>query len=249
MVSVEVPPAELDQSGRPGWSVTGRRHSGVVIELCWRGADGVGCGDFFESALRSDATVGVILGDTAGFGVAASGLAARVAAEALCSLEAGDRPREVLGRLDQPVRDSGCESLATSVCLAASMSNGWVELSSAGHLPALVARAGRAELVDMAGLPLGLGGERATAGLRLGVEDTLYLFTDGLVERRGQGIDEGLEVARDLAAGLGAARSWASELVREVVEVLGAPCDDVMVASIKLDQRRDNHLASWGARP
>lgn len=246
MVTVELPPAELDRSGRPGWSVTGRRHSGVVIELCWRGADGVGCGDFFESALRSDATVGVVLGDAAGFGAAASGLAERIAAEARRALEAGDRPREVLGRMDQPVRAGGGESLATSVCLAASVSTGWVELTSAGHLPVLVARVGGAELVDVAGLPLGLGGERGTAGLRLGVEDTLYLFTDGLVERRGQAIDEGLEVVRDLAAGLGAARAWASELVREVVEVLGAPSDDVMVASIKLDQRRDHFLASGG---
>ncbi len=249
MVTVQVP-AELDRPEGHGWRVRSRRHSAVVIELCWRGAGGVSSGDFFESALRPDDTVGMVLGDTAGFGAAASGLAERIAAEALCGLAAGDHPREVLGRLDRPVQASGSDALATSVCITVNVSTGWVELSSAGHLPALVARAGGVvDFVDATGLPLGLAGERDSAGLRLGAEDTLYLFTDGLLERRGQGIDVGLEAVRDLAAGLGSARSWASELAREVVEVLGAPSDDVMVASIKLDQRRDHRLAVPGARP
>lgn len=240
-MTVEVP-AAMDPTEGPGWNLASRRHSGVVVELCWRGGDGVGCGDFFESALRPDATVGAILGDIVGFGAPASALAERIAAEAVCALEAGDRPREVLARLDAPVQASGSEALATSVCLAANVSTGWVEFSSAGHLPALLSRPGGVEFVDAAGLPLGMAGERSATGLRLGAEDTLYLFTDGLVERRGQAIDVGLDVTRRVAAGLGSARSWASELVREVVEVLGAPSDDVMVASIKLDQRPDRRL-------
>jgi serine phosphatase RsbU (regulator of sigma subunit) len=243
MVTVDVP-GQTGRSEGHAWNLAGRRHSGVLVELCWRSADGVGCGDFFESALRVDATVGVILGDAAGFGAAASGLAERIAADALCSLQAGERPRQVLARLDGGVQASGFDALATSICLAADPATGWVELSSAGHLPALVARPGGAEFVDAVGLPLGMAGERAATGLRLGGEDTLYLFTDGLVERRGRRLDVGLDVARRLAGGLGSARSWASELVRETLEVLGAPSDDVMVASIKLDHRRDAHLAA-----
>jgi len=247
MVTVEVPD-ELGRRQGQGWNVVVRRHSSVVVEVCWRGADGVGCGDFFESALRGDATAGVILGDTAGFGSPASDLAERIAAEALYPLQAGDRPREVLARLDRPVQASGADALATSVCVAVNESSGWVELSSAGHLPALVARPDGVEFVDADGLPLGLAGERAATGLRLGVEDTLYLFTDGLVERRGQLIDVGLDVARSVAGGLGSARSRASELVREVPEVLGAAPDDVMVASIKLDRRRPQGTVGVGAR-
>ena len=78
---------------------------------------------------------------------------------------------------------------------------GAVRLASAGHLPAVaVSPGGSTELAIRPGPPLGVPGARyeETSG-SLG-DGCLLLFTDGLVERRGRGPDEGIEQLRVVAS-------------------------------------------------
>ncbi|MFF3940919.1 PP2C family protein-serine/threonine phosphatase [Streptomyces phaeofaciens] len=105
-------------------------------------------------------------------------------------------PHRILRQLDAVA--SGQEGRRPATCLIARVDpvRGLVNLSSAGHLPpALIDNKGRAMLLTVpVGPPLGtgLGGYEAVTH-RLEAAQTLLLFTDGLVERRGEDIEESLQ--------------------------------------------------------
>jgi serine phosphatase RsbU (regulator of sigma subunit) len=108
--------------------------------------------------------------------------------------------------------------------------------SSAGHPPpAVFSREGTAELTGVpVGPPLGtgLGGyEIISRGLQPG--ETLLLFTDGLVERRGEDIDAPLARLADVHA---APDSSVDELLDVVLDAAHAE-DDVAVMAARLRRR------------
>ena len=73
---------------------------------------------------------------------------------------------------------------------------------NAGHNPPVLRRAsGRIERLEAGGLPLGIRAEAQyeSASTALGPGDLLLIFTDGLVERRGEVLDVGLARLRDFA--------------------------------------------------
>jgi anti-sigma regulatory factor (Ser/Thr protein kinase) len=81
-----------------------------------------------------------------------------------------------------------------------------VHIANAGHLPPLVlAPGGAASFLEVPrGGPLGMvSAEREEVELQLEPGSTLLLYTDGLVQRRGQPLDDGLERLERAAAGLG----------------------------------------------
>jgi serine phosphatase RsbU (regulator of sigma subunit) len=93
------------------------------------------------------------------------------------------------------------DQIATLVYLLVNPAARRAAIGGAGHLPLVLRRAGRApELIDAGSgsTPLGWPEPRAQRTLELGPGDLLLGLTDGLVERRGQDLDEGL--ARLLAA-------------------------------------------------
>jgi serine phosphatase RsbU (regulator of sigma subunit) len=82
-----------------------------------------------------------------------------------------------------------------------------IRVASAGHLPPLLISDGEAEFVTAAvGLPIGVEGDASYASIAVTAPPnaTLLAFTDGLVEHRGEHLDDSLErlrrgaVARDL---------------------------------------------------
>ena len=81
---------------------------------------------------------------------------------------------------------------------------GTVTVASAGHFaPLLITRSGARYADVAAGLPIGVHGEGEYREHSFSVEQggTLVAFTDGLVERRGEVIDAGLERLRASADG------------------------------------------------
>jgi serine phosphatase RsbU (regulator of sigma subunit) len=107
---------------------------------------------------------------------------------------------------------------------------------NAGHLPVLVVRSGRAEFVPSSGSLLGLGRtspEEVTVHLAEG--DRIILVTDGLVERRDEVIDVGLERLR-LAALRFHDRSL-PEMIDELVATVApeAPAsDDIAIVAFSV---------------
>ena len=113
--------------------------------------------------------------------------------------------------------------------------------ASAGHLPAILLPAGRARReLFMAGrsAPLGVaGGPRPrAAGSRSRPATGFLLYTDGLVERRGESIDDGLDAAARRARPPRPARAPAA-LARALPEALldaEAVRDDVCLLAFRL---------------
>ncbi len=111
------------------------------------------------------------------------------------ALETAD-PADVLDRLDRKMQHFEPGALATVLCAVFEPGLDRVRLCSAGHYPPVIASPGRAG--ELAEIPPGLligasrGARRQAATLEVAPESVFFFYTDGLIERRGQLIDEGL---------------------------------------------------------
>ena len=116
-------------------------------------------------------------------------------------------PYAVLERLDELITRSGTDRPATCLLVLADPENGECLYSSAGHLPPAILDAdGRVGLFPVpVGPPLGtgFGGYEMVAGC-CAPDRTLLLYTDGLVERREQDVDEWLGLGAEAEARGGA---------------------------------------------
>jgi serine phosphatase RsbU (regulator of sigma subunit) len=108
----------------------------------------------------------------------------------------------------------------------------------AGHPHPILLRKGRASFLDGAQcLPLGVGPDAAytEAALTLDAGDVILLYTDGVVERRDERLDDRLELLlRTVEAGAGLhPEALADHVVRELVPE-PARADDVALLALEL---------------
>jgi serine phosphatase RsbU (regulator of sigma subunit) len=137
---------------------------------------------------------GLVVGDVMGKGVQAAAIMGQLstATRALARLDLP--PAELLHHLDDIASSLG-DAIATCAYGVVDLGRGTCALSSAGHLPPVLIRPdGAAELLDIpGGVPLGVGGvDFGTAEVDFTTGALLALYTDGLVENRGESIDVGL---------------------------------------------------------
>ncbi|MGW1927264.1 PP2C family protein-serine/threonine phosphatase, partial [Streptomyces massasporeus] len=206
-------------------------------------------GDWFETVRLHFGRSLLVVGDVMGHGLDAA-VDMNAYRTALREVAATDLPpHRVLRHLDSVVAEDDARRPATVLLVRVDPARGTATFASAGHLPPAVFGAdGSAELVDLpVGPPLGtgVGGyEPTTRPLRPG--DTLLLFTDGLVERRGEDIDDSL--AR-LAALRLPRDSGPDQVVEEVLHRLGAHGaeDDVAVLAARIRARV--HASDAGSHP
>jgi serine phosphatase RsbU (regulator of sigma subunit)/anti-sigma regulatory factor (Ser/Thr protein kinase) len=154
-------------------------------------------GDWYESMALPGGRVALVVGDVAGHGVRAAVTMGRLrtAIKTLTMLEL--TPAETLQRLDDLMHELGEfePHFATCVYAIYDSVDGTCEVASAGHLPPLLVRPdGSSEFLDVSPAPpLGIGA--SPIGSRtLQIEDgsLLVMYTDGLVEKRTEDIDQGL---------------------------------------------------------
>jgi serine phosphatase RsbU (regulator of sigma subunit) len=114
----------------------------------------------------------------------------------------------------------------------------WTE-ACAGHPPTIVRRAsGEAEAIELhSGPPLGVDGsaEYREVVVDLDELDTVVLYTDGIVERRDESIDEGIAV---LCKHLSEPVDDLSEQCESLVGTLGNPDDDAAMLIARLGMIR-----------
>jgi anti-anti-sigma factor len=150
----------------------------------------------------------------------------------------GHGPSASLQRLDRFARRVEGALASTAVCLVIDTRSGELSWARAGHPPPLVlSSSGAAYLDDARGSVLGLPDPpRFTEGrTMLSPGSTVLLFTDGLVERRGESIDVGL--TRLAAAAAPHAMAAPEQLIQAAMD--GAlqgtiPTDDVAVIATRL---------------
>jgi PAS domain S-box-containing protein len=154
-------------------------------------------GDWYDLVPIGETAVALAVGDVVGHGPRAAAVMGQLRSALSAYLLEGHPPAEALERLDRFA--AGVEGAlgSTCACLTLDWETGVLTWALAGHLPLL--------LVDDDGVRFPAGG----AGTMLGVRErvaayrsaslvltpgsSVLLYTDGLVERRGESLDEGLD--------------------------------------------------------
>lgn len=160
-------------------------------------------GDFYDCLRLPDGRLAVVVGDVIGRGLqAASQMAAvRAALRAFVSLDPD--PGVVVTSLDRMFAAFEMSQFVTLVYAVIDHERDELSIINAGHLPPLLVMAdGTVEPLDVpASLPLGVQpDERPPTRLPMPPGACLALFSDGLVERRGEDIDVGVGRLRALLA-------------------------------------------------
>jgi serine phosphatase RsbU (regulator of sigma subunit) len=167
------------------------------------GAASLVSGDWYDTVLLPSGEVLLVIGDIAGHGIeAVTGMVtARNSLRGLAITGAG--PAALLRWLN----DCACHLtdglMGTAICGLYAPATRSLRWARAGHLPPILVRHGSAEALPLPdGLLLGAdpGTEYAEMTTYLQPGDTLLLFTDGLVERRGESIDDALAALTHLAS-------------------------------------------------
>ncbi len=159
-------------------------------------------GDWYDLWMIDEHRVGAVVGDVVGRGVEAAATMGQLRSALRATVATASTPGEALANLDGLTGHISGASSATVILGELEPATGVVRLASAGHLPPIVARGGNVEvLYEVKGTPIGFLKQktrRRTSEIRLGPEDTLVLYTDGLVERRSETIDDGIERLRGI---------------------------------------------------
>lgn len=156
-------------------------------------------GDWYDLIPVGEQSLLLVMGDVSGRGLRAATTMASLRYAIHAYAAEGDAPADILTKLSKlvSVRTSG--QLATVLCALVEVRARQVTITTAGHLPPLLISAGRAEFLKTdVGLPIGVDEHASytSATVSAAPGATLLAFTDGLVERRGESIDVGLERLR-----------------------------------------------------
>jgi PAS domain S-box-containing protein len=219
------------------------------VSICARylpgGESDVG-GDWYDVVPLSKARFGVAIGDVAGHGVRAAAVMGQLR-HALRAFASDDRDAAaVVARLNRFVFEQGPLDMATLCYGILDPAHGRVELAAAGHVPPLLIDTnGDARFVDvLPAPPLGadpLSRYRA-AVLDLDPGATLLMYTDGLVERRGEALDAGLERVLDAARKAPAPLDDVCDHL--ITELVGGrhPADDVAMLALRYVGAARGHM-------
>jgi len=169
------------------------RLAGVDIAHAYLPASEVG-GDFYDVLALEDGRLAVAVGDVAGHGVS-SGLIMSMAKSALAVQVTFDpEVAAVFNTMNRTVFQTARKRLLTTLSYAV-IDPRRLEMvyASAGHLhPYRISATGQVDPLESIAYPLGVRGllpiEARTAKLAPG--DTLFLFSDGVIEARREGSDE-----------------------------------------------------------
>ena len=161
-------------------------------------------GDWYDLVPLGSARLALSLGDVAGHGLSVAPVMAQLRHALRADLLAEVSPSEAVGRLDELLHRVFPTELASVVVAEFEPASGRLRVANAGHLPPLVVAPGSVpRLLDTdRGPALGLSEDSAYAEteLVLAAGTTLVLYTDGLVERRGEALDASLARLRATAA-------------------------------------------------
>ncbi|MGA9276888.1 SpoIIE family protein phosphatase [Ilumatobacter sp.] len=204
-------------------------------------------GDWYDTFAWPTGEVAVIVGDVVGHDVESAAKMGRLrAALAALAPEVGPSPAALLDALNRIAHGVNGVDFATAICVVLDSSTGTVRYSIAGHPPAIVVDAdGRTRLLDGAvSPPVGVVRhvDRTEHDTAIEPNSSIVLFSDGLVEHRGEAIDLGIDrLGRQLAA---ASDLDAHELVAHIMDLRSASGpleDDAIALVLRWDGVRDTN--------
>lgn len=164
-------------------------------------------GDWYDIIPLPGGRVGAVIGDVQGHDTHAAAVMGQLRIVLRAYAAEGHSPPTVMARASVFLHELDTDRFATCTYVEADLATGVVQVVRAGHVdPLLQDTDGSCRRLPVeGGLPLGLSAEfgrldHPVTTLELSPGQTLLLYTDGLVEKPGADLDEGL--------------TWLSSLVR-----------------------------------
>jgi anti-sigma regulatory factor (Ser/Thr protein kinase)/uncharacterized protein YigA (DUF484 family) len=151
-------------------------------------------GDWYDVIELGHRQLGLAIGDVAGQGMAAATYMGQLRSAVRAYAMDVESPAELLGKLAR-FADRLNTRMATVIYATLNLDTWVVDFARAGHpYPLLIRADGTASfLAEAAGPPLGTGAVATYDQQRVTLEagETLLLYTDGLIERRGRHLSDG----------------------------------------------------------
>lgn len=205
-------------------------------------------GDWYDVIDVGEGRVGIVIGDVVGHGLAAATRMGQLRTALHAYAVEGHGPGRTLQLVDRFTGHLGASAMATAAYALVDAETGHVRLASAGHLPPVVIpstgdpRLGEIRTVP----PLGAFSYRHCPEVEFTMADgeTLFFYTDGLIERPGIPLDVSMEeLIRALRGAAGA--EDACLLAMDRMLPLRGSRDDVAVIALHrtpLPERLDLEL-------
>jgi phosphoserine phosphatase RsbU/P len=169
------------------------------VEIAARYVPGSGRvgGDWYDAFVLPSGELGMVVGDVAGSGLGAAVIMGRIRSALRAYALEFSGPADVLDKLDRKMQyfEEG-DVMATVSYAVLDPDSGQLRVSSAGHFPPVIAAPGQRGAVAQIAVdpPIGVADarRRQVTTLALAPGAVLCLYTDGLVERRDEPIDDGI---------------------------------------------------------
>jgi GAF domain-containing protein len=195
-------------------------------------------GDWYDAIPLGDGSVGVAVGDVVGHGVEAAAVMGQFRNALRAYVLDGRGPDAAVEQLNRLTRTFDQNDMATLVYVVIDTASGGFRFVRAGHPPPLIRNVDGdvMKLNGQGALPVGVAPNvryPATA-MRLEPGATLLLYTDGLVERRGEPLEAGIEKLERVLA--------------DAPEPLEELCDHLL-SVLAPDVERDDDICLLAIRP
>ncbi len=197
-------------------------------------------GDWYDLVLLPSGRISIVLGDVAGHGLSAAAITAQLRHGLRAYLLRDAGPRAALTALNRLVTALLPGELATAIVAELDPATGSLTFANAGHPPALLLTDHSSRLLDDArGPALGLSDSvnYAQGHLTLVGADRLVLYSDGLIERRGTGLQADLD--RLLSASTFTDREPHTVLDNILRSLAPTDADDVTLLAVGLSAEPD----------
>jgi len=220
--------------------------TGVEVGWSYQAAPGVGRlgGDFFDVFAIDETRVAIMIGDVAGKGIQAATTTATVRGAARALAYVDPEPVPVLNALNETLARRGLDAgFVTLLYGTLDVVSGAIRLGIAGHpAPYLCDRKAQPDFDAIIEPPLGLFADRVyrSIDIRLDKGERLIMFTDGLIDARGEGVPFGEDgVHRVLSEDCGMSVWELSSALAEAAasHAGGRLVDDVAVVAVRFTGR------------
>jgi PAS domain S-box-containing protein len=191
-------------------------------------------GDWYDAIALPGGRLGLVVGDVAGHGVDAAARMGELRSVARAYALEGHSTAALVERMNGYHAALGADLMTTMLFAILEIDSGTLRFVNAGHPPPLIVEEdGTTRVLEGAGPPLGVMDtwryeERVAT---LAPEMTALLYTDGLVERRGERLDTGLGRLRDAVARGGTPEQMVAAAL-QATEAEGAD-DDVTLVVVR----------------
>jgi anti-anti-sigma factor len=208
-------------------------------------------GDWYDVFLLSGGRVGMAIGDVVGRGLPAAALMAQLRTAVRAYAFDGHDPAAVVDRVNHLLSYVSPATMTTLAYLELDPEDESVTVVSAGHPPPLiVAPDGTAAYLPVhGGVALGVsaGARYHEERFALATGSTILLYTDGVVEVRGEPLESGLEALRRIAERRLPVETLCDAIIEEAVSGDG-PADDVAVLAARAEPLGNRLVTTWPAK-